>query len=162
MPHKSSSAEFLLNYEEAKEYLKGTTMGQIISNVEQTDKYTAILIDGSPWNRTCFDYEHNTIYWDPNMGVYTTSVYFLTPAENLGHEFDHLQEYNECPEEVMSNREITDENYGNKEEERVISGSESKTAHELGRIKDGQQTRYDHLGVKYNVPKVSSTEDDIP
>lgn len=65
------------------------------------------------------------------------------------------------PEATMKRRKNENTPYGNAEKERVIEGSETETAHQLGLLPEGQKTRENHNGIRYYVPKVDATEDDI-
>ena len=51
-----------------------------------------------------------------------------------------------------------DAQYGNKEEKRVIEGSEQETAKKLGEIKEGEVTRTDHGGNGYETEGPTTTE----
>ena len=51
-----------------------------------------------------------------------------------------------------------DAQYGNKEEKRVIAGSEQETAKKLGEIKEGEVTRTDHGGNGYETKGPTTTE----
>ena len=159
--HESSSREFQLDYKNAKEYLKGTTAGNIIENVEKDESYSVTLIDGKDFHRTCYDQEKNAIYWDSGYGAITLTVNFLSPAELLGHEFDHAQQSNTNPEQFNKDIQTEVEDYGNVEEKRVIEGAETHTAVELNRIGAGSQTRPDHSGTLMPVKKIDASYDEI-
>lgn len=53
---------------------------------------------------------------------------------------------------------MQDENYGNKEERRVITGSEQETAKKLGEIGKTEVTRTDHAGTLYETVGSTTTE----
>ena len=48
------------------------------------------------------------------------------------------------PEATMKRRKNENTPYGNAEKERVIEGSETETAHQLGLLPEGQKTRENH------------------
>lgn len=72
---------------------------------------------------------------------------------------DHALQHDQNPEQQKADgkRDLTNP-YTNKEEERVITGSEQKTAKKLGEIKDGEVTRKDHGGTLYETKSSTSTE----
>ena len=72
---------------------------------------------------------------------------------------DHALQHDQNPEQQIADgtRDLTNP-YTNKEEERVITGSEQKTAKKLGEIKDGEVTRKDHGGTLYETKSSTSTE----
>jgi len=57
------------------------------------------------------------------------------------------------PEQQEKDRKTPDAQYGNKEEKRVIEGSEQETAKKLGEIKEKEVTRKDHGGTLYQTIK---------
>ena len=76
----------------------------------------------------------------------------------LNHEADHALSYFENPQEHITRGRTKDNQYGNKEEKRVITGSEQETAKKLGEIKEGQVTRTDHQGQEYPTKGPTTTE----
>jgi RHS repeat-associated protein len=93
-----------------------------------------------------FSSQEMTIYWSPTIGVETTNYVDLSPATVLDHEFDHAQQYLSNPEQYSRDAKTSDPNYENKEEKRVITGSEQKTARKMGEIGKDEVTRTDHKG----------------
>lgn len=70
----------------------------------------------------------------------------LSPTTVLNHEADHALDDIENPVEHNRNRKTSDANFDNKEERRVILGTETETAIKLGEIEKGQISRDDHSG----------------
>ena len=101
--------------------------------------------------------KNNTIYWLPKYGIITDNLYFLSPMENLQHEADHGAKYNSDPTTMLKDGEVSDPAFGNREERRVILGSETETAQKLGKLKEGEITRSSHTGVYIKVADVNST-----
>ena len=103
-----------------------------------------------------FDYKSNTIFWSPERGSIrqvdledsSLGTYTSSPVEGLQHEADHGQKYNSNKEEYIKDLNTEDEQFKNKEERRVVTGSEQETARALGKIIDGQVTRKHHMGGK--------------
>lgn len=109
-------------------------------------------------NRSRFNVPEMTIYWDPNMGMITNNGTEVSPATILNHEVDHAQQELYNPDQKGIDRNTPDKQYGNKEERRVITGSEQKTARALGEIKDSEVTRTDHEGQGYRTLGPTTTQ----
>ncbi|GGH31410.1 RHS repeat-associated core domain-containing protein [Sphingobacterium alkalisoli] len=88
------------------------------------------------------------IDWNPNLAkeVETNKGNaVLSPATLLEHEADHAKFGSENREEYKSNGSAKDGQYDNKEERRVITGSEKRTGQALGDLKEGEY-RTNHKG----------------
>jgi hypothetical protein len=92
------------------------------------------------------------------MGVLTNEYIELSPASVLNHEVDHALQYDQNEEQFTKDRNTKDPDYKNKEEKRVITGSEQETAKKLGEIKEGEVTRKDHGGQPYQTNGPTTTE----
>jgi RHS repeat-associated core domain len=71
----------------------------------------------------------NAVYWNSGEGLETPQG-TLSPATILEHEIDHRVEWQTNTSEYRQNRDVNknaDSHFGNKEEKRVIMGSEYKT-----------------------------------
>ena len=100
-----------------------------------------IIHDGND----AYDPNTKTIYWDPRSGLAVSSgAGNQSAALGLIHEIDHAVN-------GQKNPKPTGDGYQNTEEKRVITGSETKIAKELG-----EPTRKDHFGTP--VVLGSSTE----
>lgn len=124
---------------EALEYLQQTGPdGKPLSPtaVELLNK----LPDGAKLNIThngddSYNPNTNTINWDPRSALEVSSGDGKqSPALGLIHEIDHAVN-------GLSNPRPTGDGYDNTEEKRVITGSETQIAHDLG-----EPTRTDHYG----------------
>lgn len=104
-----------------------------------------------------YDPETNTLYWNPTGRVSADNA-ILSPATVLNHEFDHAVHEVKNPKENEKMRETPDKNYTNKEEGRVIKGSEQKTAVALGEVPKGTPTRTNHKGSHYRTTSPTSTK----
>lgn len=93
-----------------------------------------------------FDADASAIAWDPHSALRTTSGGRQSPALGLLHEEDHAYARERAP--VRTDRELatSDGAYDNREEERVIRGSERRAALRLH-----ESVRHDHRGTLYNV-----------
>ena len=87
-----------------------------------------------------FSDAYNTIYWNPKVGHLSNSAVF-SPASAFDHEADHANDYLDDPVAHINRRSTPDKSFKNKEERRVITNSEQKTAVANGEIKTGQKTR---------------------
>lgn len=90
-----------------------------------------------------FDPATNTIAWDPYSALRTTRGGRQSPALGLGHEVDHAVENAALQARLQA---TPDARYDNKEERRVITGSERHAARVLG-----ESIRFDHSGSTYRV-----------
>jgi RHS repeat-associated protein len=98
------------------------------------------------------------VYWNPNLGLLTDNGNILSPATILDHEIDHSLQ--RALHIRKFNNDITpksDAQYDTKEERRVITGSEQKTARANGEIKHGNSTRTNHRGKDVITNGVTST-----
>ena len=87
-----------------------------------------------------------TIHWESRKGLKTSHGGKQSPATRLEHEFDHAVDNINNSLNHRIKREQKDKQYGNKEEKRVITGSESKTAKA-----NKEDIRDDHFGKVYDV-----------
>ena len=124
--------------------------------MDMTSVVTIVEIRPDDCDGNQFDYKSNTIFWSPERGSIrqvdledsSLGTYTSSPVEGLQHEADHGQKYNSNKEEYIKDLNTEDEQFKNKEERRVVTGSEQETARALGRIIDGQVTRKHHMGGK--------------
>ncbi|MEO8517505.1 MAG: RHS repeat-associated core domain-containing protein [Flavobacterium sp.] len=92
--------------------------------------------------------DYNVLNWNPKMGLETTNGTVMSPATVLDHEADHAGKYAAAGKGSMNGRvETPDKKYDNKEEKRVITGSEQRTARANGEIAPSGVTRTDHKGL---------------
>ena len=98
-----------------------------------------------------FNSSLNTIFWDPFGGIITDNGFFLSPATVLNHEADHA--LRELTDPIQKKKDLMriDVQYGNAEERRVIEGSEQRTAYKHGEIEEGEITRNNHNGYRYEM-----------
>ncbi|HLW18818.1 MAG TPA: RHS repeat-associated core domain-containing protein [Cyclobacteriaceae bacterium] len=85
------------------------------------------------------------IYWNPELGAeYKNAT--VSPATVLEHESDHALEFKTAPGNHKKGVAIPDSQYTNKEEWRVITGSEQKTARSNREVPANGVTRTGHSG----------------
>lgn len=114
----------------------------------EKDSYSSATVEGK-------------ILWNPYMAVETNTGYVLSPAECLSHEADHARDYKTNPNH-RNNLKKYDKQYDNKEEKRVIEGSEQKVAKALGKLKENQVTRMNHQSTNARVSGPTSSDIEEP
>ena len=137
-------------------YLHEHNADGIIAQIDKSS--TIIYITERVGESSAFSKTEKTIYWDPNMGLLTSSDKKMSPTAVLNHEADHTLQYLKNPDKYAQDSKTFDPDYDDKEEMRVISGSEQKTALALGEISAGEVTRTDHKGVPYITKSPTTTE----
>ena len=137
-------------------YLHEHNADGIIAQIDKSS--TIIYITERVGEASAFSKTKKTIYWDPNMGVLTSSDKKMSPAAVLNHEADHTLQYLKNPDKFAQDSKTLDSDYNDKEEMRVITGSEQKTALALGEISAGEVTRTDHIGIPYITKSPTTTE----
>ena len=137
-------------------YLHEHNADGIIAQIDKSS--TIIYITERVGEASAFSKTKKTIYWDPNMGVLTSSDKKMSPVAVLNHEADHTLQYLKNPNKFAQDSKTLDPDYDDKEEMRVITGSEQKTALALGEISAGEVTRTDHIGIPYITKSPTTTE----
>ena len=137
-------------------YLHEHNADGIIAQIDKSS--TIIYITERVGEPSAFSETKKTIYWDPNMGVLTSSDKKMSPTAVLNHEADHTLQYLKNPDKFAQDFKTFDPDYDNKEEMRVITGSEQKTALALDEISAGEVTRTDHNGIPYITKSPTTTE----
>ena len=150
-----STGEFKKAFAQAVQHLNKHGASGMLAELEKSEKvyYISETSGGSSYNR-----KTNTISWDPTKAVLTNEVHELSPTTVLNHEVDHALQEDKNPQQQKKDGKTPDAQYGNKEEKRVIEGSEQETAKKLGEIKEGEVTRKDHSGTLYETTGPTSVE----
>ena len=152
------SIDFKKDFRIAVQYMNRHNISQILYKLEQSPNIYYIN-EGEQGKGSEFKITTKTITWSSRTGIITDNLYEMLPIEVLNHELDHALEYDTNPTQQMQNGKTKDINYDNKEEKRVITGSEQSTAKKLGRLKEGEVTRNNHNGSTYETISPISTED---
>ena len=137
-------------------YLHTHNADGIIAQIDKSS--TIIYITERVGKASAFSKMKKTIYWDPNMGVLTSSNKKMSPTAVLNHEADHTLQYLNNSDKYEQDSNTPDPDYNDKEEMRVITGSEQKTALALDEISAGEVTRTDHNGIPYITKSPTTTE----
>lgn len=131
-------------YESAKRYLsRDPAEAALFRRLEHASGRTRYHLTTNHRNDDHYDPSTHTIAWDPYSALRTTSGGRQSPALGLGHEVDHAVENPAVAARLQS---TPDKRYDNKEERRVITGSERHAARILH-----ESVRYDHDGTTYRV-----------
>jgi len=151
----SASKEFKKNFAQSVQYLNTHKAAGMLYQLEKSESiyYITETNGGSFYNSGT-----NTISWDPTKALLTNEGHELSPTTVLNHEIDHALQDDKSPEQQEKDRKTPDARYGNKEEKRVIEGSEQETAKKLGEIKEKEVTRKDHGGTLYQTISPTSIQ----
>lgn len=152
---KDVSQEFKTQFGTAVKYLNEHGASSMLAELQKSDKVYYISGTGGI---SSYNPKTKTLNWDPTKGVLTTEGHELSPTSVLNHEVDHALQNDKNSEQQKIDGKTPDAQYGNKEEKRVIEGSEQKTAKKLGEIKEGEVTRKDHGGTLYETTSPTSTD----
>ena len=99
------------------------------------------------------------IEWNPTDAIKTDEGYTMSPATNVDHEFDHAISYIDNPNAYIIRAKTPDKQYDNKEERRVETGSEARTARANYEFPEGY-VRTNHSGGSWvTVPNSTSNGD---
>ena len=151
-----TSVKFKRQFRQTVKYMNQKGTAGILAKLEQRREVIYLAETNDKHSR--FDPKTNTIFWNPSLGVLTDNDVVLSPATVLNHEADHaLQEYAD-PVQKTKDKSTKDSQYTNREEKRVITGSEQETARKHGEIKGNEVTRENHNGIPYETVSPTSTE----
>jgi len=95
----------------------------------------------------------SVIYWNPKVGLQNDSGGKISAATILEHEFAHAVDWVNNPQVHNNRKTIVYDDYDNKEEKRVITGAERKTA-----LANRESVRNNHRGLLYNTINPTSTK----
>ena len=144
-----NTINFKKQYSEAKQQLEEAGEGSYLQKLEDSDTVITIT-DTSGFHD--LSYKDNNINWDPTSGLKVEGG-VQSPALGLLHEADHALQELTNEKQFENDRNTPDQQYGNLEEKRVITGSESRAAQALG-----QPTRNSHGGRPVGVKCATCTE----
>ena len=126
-------------------YFKITLVGIILVKVSETSGNSVS--------------DNGVVYWNPELGTKSDNGVVRSPASVLDHEIDHGVQSQTNPEQYEKDSEAkSDSQYDTKEERRVVTGSEQKTARANGEIGEGEVTRTNHQGTPVVTKGVTSTK----
>ena len=131
-------------------------VGGLFGKLVASDKI--YYIAESPDAYSNFDPKSNTITWNPRQAMLTNNAIEISPTTLLNHEFDHGVRHDNDAKQQAADQKTIDPDFVNKEEKRVIQGSEQETAKALGEISGNEVTRTDHGGTLYETTDPTSTK----
>lgn len=150
-----ASKEFKQAFKEAVQYLKKHDASGMLRSL-QASKETYTIREGEGIGT--YNPKTRTVTWDSNMGAVTTNGEIMSPSAVLNHEADHANQHDQNADQYNTDRKTKDDQYGSKEEKRVIEGSEQETAQKTGETEPGRVTRKDHEGTPYETTEPASTK----
>jgi RHS repeat-associated protein len=154
---KGVSNQFKKDFATSVQHLNSHKQGGMLKQLHKSDNVYYIAEGGEGGNSN-FNSSTKTITWSSRTGLLTNNGTELSPTTILNHEVDHALQHDTDPKQQKIDGATKSEQYGNKEEERVITGSEQKTAQGLGEIKEGEVTRTDHGGTLHETTGPTKTD----
>lgn len=151
------SKRFIRQFNRATTKLMEKGVGGHFSRL-QSSKKVYVMKEVKGMKGSYFDPRKNELGWNAKLGMITNNAKTLSPATVLNHEFDHAAKWDRDPEGFTKDGATKVDGYKNKEEERVIKGSEQRTAREMGEISYDEVTRTDHFGTLFLMKHSTSTE----
>lgn len=136
---------FVLDFVHTYNYLKANKIGENVVNAVNNPDVLIEVQRGDITMYQNYDRRH-TVFWEPRKGLLLTNGKKQSPAVRLEHEFDHGMDDLKNHKDHEDRKDIKDSQYDNKEERRVVTGSETKTAKKLH-----QGVRTNHDGKTYPV-----------
>ena len=165
-----TSFYFKEQFKTALQYLKDHHVGEAICGLEQS-RLVYTVAEAKTGRDNTFNIKTRTITWSPKDGLFNRETgLVLSPATVLNHELGHAHNYDQAVKNPEKSKQFLREikidrtnPYNSKEEERVITGIEQKTALALGEIKAGEVTRKSYSGIFLPVEGVTSNrlKDDV-
>ena len=150
---------FIKDFIMAYYYMKHNGGGQSLIEAVTNSKYEVYVENALNLSEpeTFYDGGYQpTVYWESRRGLETTDGGHQSAATRLDHEFNHLISEINNPHDHRQRRNTPDAQYGNKEERRVITGGEAKTAKA-----NGESTRRNHGGKVYDTINPISIKEDV-
>jgi RHS repeat-associated protein len=151
------SEQFKKDFSVAVQYLNTNKQGGMLAKLQASDKIYYVA-EGVQEASSNFNKSNQTITWSSRTGVLTNNGVEMSPTTVLNHEVDHALRYDTNPKQQKTDAQTTDSQYENKEERRVITGSEQRTAKGLGEIKKDEVTRTDHGGTLHETTGPTKTD----
>lgn len=140
---------FILDFIKSYLYNARNGGGENMIRAVTNNKYNIEVRDATLYEDYDTEYYNDGdayVYWESRKGLKTSNGGRQSPATRLEHEFDHAVGHSTNPHNYRIRKEQKDERYENKEEKRVITGSERKTAKA-----NKEDIRYNHKGETYDV-----------
>lgn len=138
---KAPDNKFVSDFINAYNYDVGNGGGDNLKAVAENKNIISDVYETSTYSYS----ENGKINWNPTGGLEGDNGVIMSPATVLEHEADHVFRRATLPNTQKKDIARTDVgDYDNREEQRVITGSEQKTARANGEIKSNEVTRKSH------------------
>jgi RHS repeat-associated protein len=137
--------KFVSQVIQAWNYNVGNGGGDALFNAATNPKLNVEIQEGFVSQRQTMEGGGSRVFWNPELGVLTDESYVLSPATGLEHEVSH-DVARQSDENYYDNTKPNGTAFKNKEEERVITGTESETAQKNGEVPKGYE-RSSHNGM---------------
>lgn len=146
---------FIKDFIHAYNYMRFTGGGKRMREAVTNPKYQIYVCNALNFKDKETEFiggSQPVILWESRKGLITSDGGKQSAATRLEHEFDHAVSEISNAHEHRIRREINDSQYDNKEERRVITGSETETAKA-----NKESIRKNHKGTTYNTTSPIST-----
>ena len=140
---KNVSISFKNDFRIAVEYMNKHKISGMLYQLEKSPQ-TYYIAEGEHLEGSYYARGTRTITWSSLTGLRTNNGYKMSPIEILNHEIDHALQHDKNPNKQTEDIHTKDSQYKNKEEKRIIEGSEQSTARKLGKLKESEVTRTNH------------------
>ncbi len=155
-------SQFVQDFVETYKYNVGNGGGDSMKTIAESSDIIVDVVETSGLSKN-ENYSHptngyNIVTWNPSIGLETSNGTILSPATILEHEADHALGFAKNPTKQKSLFQAFDKKYDNKEEKRVIIGTEQKTARANGEIFGQSVTRENHKGLPVITNSPTSTK----
>jgi RHS repeat-associated protein len=139
--------KFITQFFKTYQYLEDHGVGDNITALDEMPLHISVYEQTDEDGDDMSSSNSPVIIWSPTNGLLVSNGVVLSPATQLDHEADHQLQRIRHPEQYDKDRHTPDADYDSKEEKRVVTGREQRTAQALGETKKGQVTRRNHQGV---------------
>ncbi len=156
---KDASTSFKNAFAATVKYMNDRKTSDNLAKLEKSNTVYIIRETDIKHNISQFVREENTIYWSPNQILETNHYLWLSPATILDHEVEHAVRYDtdfmNAKDDFIKRQYLKDHIIGSsdqfwkKEEERVITGREQRTARRHREIRNDQTTRSNYKAKVY-------------
>ena len=153
----STNVEFIQAFHNAVSYLRENGASEWVDNILKSDKVYVLEYAASNFSEASISVSPDGILngvkikWAHNIVIETWSGSYLSPAETLSHESDHAFRAETDLKGFIKDFETVVPYYGNKEDFRVIRGSERFVAEKLGKLGGMKYGRFNHQAKKFYV-----------
>jgi RHS repeat-associated protein len=160
----NASQTFLDQFEEAITYLQANGVSDVYEKAINPSTPNITIVEGAVGSVTVYNPNTNVLTWNPTGAVESLDgSTTISPTTALDHDLDHAVQAVTNPDQFAADSKTEVDHFEDKEEQRVMTGSEYKVAKALGEIKSNEPPRSSHLGLIINTagPTTTKTEKQI-